>query len=218
MQSERIYLVWAHPRHDSLTAHIADAIHQRAMERKIQVTELDLYRRNFNPVMTLEDEPDWKNMDKRYSPEVHQLYSELLEHDTLVVVFPLWWYSFPAMLKGYIDRVWNDKALKIILCGSALSFMEKKVLSEKSAYGDGQKLPFNKVRWVALVGGDKESFVQMGWEKNISDYLINMCSYLGIEDADVTFLCNTVVFDGQELHASYYQSLLSQVRDMVDAL
>lgn len=99
MQSERIYLVWAHPRHDSLTAHIADAIHQRAMERKIQVTELDLYRRNFNPVMTLEDEPDWKNMDKRYSPEVHQLYSELLEHDTLVVVFPLWWYSFPAMLR-----------------------------------------------------------------------------------------------------------------------
>lgn len=185
-----------HPRHDSLTAHIADAIHQRAMERKIQVTELDLYRRNFNPVMTSEDEPDWKNMDKRYSPEVHQLYSELLEHDTLVVVFPLWWYSFPAMLKGYIDRVWNNGL----------------------AYGDGHKLPFNKVRWVALVGGDKESFVQMGWEKNISDYLINMCSYLGIEDADVTFLCNTVVFDGQELHASYYQSLLSQVRDMVDAL
>ncbi|EJO0175973.1 NAD(P)H oxidoreductase, partial [Shigella flexneri] len=26
MQSERIYLVWAHPRHDSLTANIADAI------------------------------------------------------------------------------------------------------------------------------------------------------------------------------------------------
>lgn len=196
MQSERIYLVWAHPRHDSLTAHIADAIHQRAMGRKIQVTELDLYRRNFNPVMTPEDEPDWKNMDKRYSPEVHQLYSELLEHDTLVVVFPLWWYSFPAMLKGYIDRVWNNGL----------------------AYGDGHKLPFNKVRWVALVGGDKESFVQMGWEKNISDYLKNMCSYLGIEDADVTFLCNTVVFDGEELHASYYQSLLSQVRDMVDAL
>lgn len=102
MQSERIYLVWAHPRHDSLTANIADAIHQRAMERKIQVTELDLYRRNFNPVMTPEDEPDWKNMDKRYSPEVHQLYSELLEHDTLVVVFPLWWYSFPAMYSAAI--------------------------------------------------------------------------------------------------------------------
>lgn len=59
MQSERIYLVWAHPRHDSLTAHIADAIHQRAMERKIQVTELDLNRRNFNPVIRLpHEQPD----------------------------------------------------------------------------------------------------------------------------------------------------------------
>lgn len=68
-------------------------------------------------------------------------------------------------------------------------------------------------RWLE----DKESFVQMGWKK-YKRLFKNMCSYLGIEDADVTFLCNTVVFDGEELHASYYQSLLSQVRDMVDAL
>lgn len=196
MQFERIYLVWAYFCYDSLTAHIADAIYQRAMERKIQVTELDLYWRNFNLVMTPEDEPDWKNMDKRYFLEVYQLYLELLEHDTLVVVFFFWWYSFLAMLKGYIDRVWNNGL----------------------AYGDGHKLLFNKVCWVALVGGDKELFVQMGWEKNISDYLKNMCSYFGIEDADVTFLCNTVVFDGEELYASYYQLLLFQVRDMVDAL
>ena len=37
-----------------------------------------------------------------------------------------------SILQKYIDRVWNDKNLKVILCGSALSFMEKKVLSEKS--------------------------------------------------------------------------------------
>ena len=36
------------------------------------------------------------------------------------------------ILHKYIDRDWNDKDLKVILCGSALSFMEKKVLSEKS--------------------------------------------------------------------------------------
>ena len=37
-----------------------------------------------------------------------------------------------SVLQKYMDTVWNDKNLKIILCGSALSFMEKKVLSEKS--------------------------------------------------------------------------------------
>lgn len=37
-----------------------------------------------------------------------------------------------SILQKYIDTVWNDKNLKIILCGSSLSFMENKVLSEKS--------------------------------------------------------------------------------------
>ena len=37
-----------------------------------------------------------------------------------------------SVLQKYIDRVWSDKNLKVILCGSALSFMEKKVLGEKS--------------------------------------------------------------------------------------
>ncbi len=37
-----------------------------------------------------------------------------------------------SVLQKYIDRDWNDKDLKVILCGSALSFMEKKILSEKS--------------------------------------------------------------------------------------
>ena len=37
-----------------------------------------------------------------------------------------------SVLQKYIDTIWQDKNLKIILCGSALSFMENKVLSEKS--------------------------------------------------------------------------------------
>lgn len=37
-----------------------------------------------------------------------------------------------SILQKYIDTIWQGKNLKIILCGSALSFMENKVLSEKS--------------------------------------------------------------------------------------
>lgn len=40
--------------------------------------------------------------------------------------------SLLSILQKYIDTVWNDKNMKIILCGSSLSFMENKVLSEKS--------------------------------------------------------------------------------------
>lgn len=48
---------------------------------------------------------------------------------------PYWAEKDEAMLsvlQKYIDTKWNNKNLKIILCGSALSFMENKVLSEKS--------------------------------------------------------------------------------------
>ncbi len=37
-----------------------------------------------------------------------------------------------SILQKYIDTRWQDKSIMLILCGSALSFMEKKVLSEKS--------------------------------------------------------------------------------------
>ena len=37
-----------------------------------------------------------------------------------------------SILQKYVDSIWNDKNLKIILCGSSLSFMDNKVLSEKS--------------------------------------------------------------------------------------
>ena len=58
--------------------------------------------------------------------------------DKLVLVIdelPYWAEKDEALLsiiQKYIDTTWKDKNLKIILCGSALSFMEKKVLSEKS--------------------------------------------------------------------------------------
>ena len=58
--------------------------------------------------------------------------------DKLLLVIdelPYWAESEEALLsvlQKYIDTVWNDKNIKIILCGSALSFMENKVLSEKS--------------------------------------------------------------------------------------
>ncbi|MOA52701.1 Glutathione-regulated potassium-efflux system ancillary protein KefF [compost metagenome] len=43
-----------------------------------------------------------------YSPEVEAEMERMKKHDALAYVFPVWWYNLPAMLKGYIDRVWNN--------------------------------------------------------------------------------------------------------------
>ena len=55
-----------------------------------------------------EDEPDWTSDRKMYSPEVESEIERMKRHDALAYIFPIWWYSLPAMLKGYIDRVWNN--------------------------------------------------------------------------------------------------------------
>lgn len=196
MKSENMYIVWAHPRADSLTAQMVQEIQKQATHHGINVSVLDLYRSGFNPLLGVEDEPDWSNPDKRYPAEVHRLFGELKGKDTIMIVFPLWWYSFPAMIKGYLERVWNFGL----------------------AYG-GQEFPAKRVCWLALVGGSEARFEKYGWKKNMTEYLQGAGSYLGIEESHVDFLFNTIgVEEDITDRESHYQGLFKQAREKVDAL
>lgn len=197
MKSNNIYFVWAHPRADSLTAHVVKEMQAQAAEQGFTVSSLDLYRSNFDPVLGVEDEPDWNNPQKTYSPEVHRLFGELEDKDTLVLVYPVWWYGFPAMLKGYLDRVWNYGL----------------------TYGEGASIKGKKIRWVALVGGSQAGFIKFGWEKNLTDYITGGMGYLGVEDAKIDFLYNTLgVEESIADQDSHYQKLFTQARGIVDSL
>lgn len=69
---------------------------------------------------------------------VFDFISSRLSDEKLILVIdelPFWAQDDRALLsvmQKYIDTSWSDKNLMIILCGSSLSFMENKVLSEKS--------------------------------------------------------------------------------------
>ena len=82
--------------------------------------------------------PGVEDISFKTTEAVFDFIDKNIGNDKIVIVIdelPYWAEKDNALLsvlQKYIDRVWNDKALKIILCGSALSFMEKKVLSEKS--------------------------------------------------------------------------------------
>lgn len=195
MKTENLYMVWAHPRPDSLTASVVKEMHDQAISQGINVTMFDLYRNDFHPVLEVEDEPDWSNPRKEYSTEVHQLYAELEANDTIMMVFPVWWFSFPAIMKGYLDRVWNHGL----------------------AYGAGSSLKGKKFRYVALVGSTQNTYVKYGWEKNITDYIIGMMSYLEVEDTKIDFLYNTLGLE-DDVSDKHYQQLFSQARGIVEEL
>jgi putative NADPH-quinone reductase len=195
MKTKNLYMIWAHPRTDSLTARVVEEMQGQAAEHGIKVTNLDLYRSNFEPVLAEADEPDWNNAAKQYSEDIHHLYSELQANDTVVMAFPVWWFSFPAIMKGYIDRVWNNGL----------------------AYGDGSTLKGKKFRFVALVGGTQSTHQKYGWEKNMTDYALGMMSYLDIDDTKIDFLYNTLGLE-EEVRADHFQQLFAQARGIVSDL
>jgi putative NADPH-quinone reductase len=100
-------IVVAHHRADSLTAALARRAAARLEAAGYRVDLLDLHREGFDPRHRVEDEPDYGNRDKRYSDEVHAHAERVLAADVIAAVFPVWWFGLPALLKGWIDRVWN---------------------------------------------------------------------------------------------------------------
>ncbi|MFE9322189.1 NAD(P)H oxidoreductase [Nocardia sp. NPDC052278] len=100
-------VVVAHPRPDSLTAHIAELATRPFAALGYRIDLLDLHAENFDPRMTAADLPEWGNREKAYSPEVENHMRRILAADVIVAVFPVYWMQVPAILKGWIDRVWN---------------------------------------------------------------------------------------------------------------
>jgi NAD(P)H dehydrogenase (quinone) len=104
----KVLMVLAHPRRASLTGQAADAFAAAAAANGHAIEWADLVAEGFDPVLREEDEPDWNNADKVYSDAVRREMERVERNDATVMVFPVWWWSVPAILKGWIDRVWNN--------------------------------------------------------------------------------------------------------------
>jgi putative NADPH-quinone reductase len=98
-------LVTAHPLKDSLCAHLAEGAAQALAAGGHEVVYEDLYAEDFAPALTADERRSY------YAPyydqaHVAQQAARLLEAEAIVLVFPTWWFGFPAILKGWFDRVW----------------------------------------------------------------------------------------------------------------
>jgi NAD(P)H dehydrogenase (quinone) len=103
----QVLSVLAHPRRGSLTGAAFDRLNAGLRAGGHGVTEADLTAEGFDPRLGPEDEPDWNDATKLYSPAVRREMERIRAHQGIVMTFPVWWWSVPALLKGWIDRVWN---------------------------------------------------------------------------------------------------------------
>ena len=100
----RVLLVLAHPAEHSFTAAVAATAREALLANGHSVDWLDLHRENFDPRLSAAEHASYFR-NPYNAAAVSTLTARLAAADALILVFPQWWFNFPAILKGFFDRV-----------------------------------------------------------------------------------------------------------------
>jgi putative NADPH-quinone reductase len=99
----RAVLVHCHPRPESFTAAVRDAVTERLEAAGAEIRTIDLYARGFDPCLSAEEHERYLDGVSEGS-DVAADCADLQWCDTLLFTYPTWWYGTPAALKGWLDR------------------------------------------------------------------------------------------------------------------
>ncbi|MEO1000668.1 MAG: NAD(P)H-dependent oxidoreductase [Pseudomonadota bacterium] len=97
-------VVYCHPKPESFTAAIRDRVVAGLREGGAEVEVIDLYAEGFAPCLTQAEMETYEVHPANVAP-VRRHVEAVRAADTLVFVYPTWWYGMPAALKGWLDRV-----------------------------------------------------------------------------------------------------------------
>ncbi len=101
----RCLIVRAHPLGGSLNAHLAAEAEDAARSAGWQVVVRDLYASGFDPRLTAVERASYYTGFA--GDGIAEEQAELAAAEVLILIFPTWWSGFPAILKGWFDRVWS---------------------------------------------------------------------------------------------------------------
>lgn len=162
----KVLIIFDHPRRDSFSGGVLDSLSDGLRAAGHQPEIADLRAEGFDPRLPTADEPDWNDADKQYSEAVRAEQARVSRNDALAFVFPVWWWSFPATTKGWIDRVWNNGW----------------------AYGP-RKLPHRKALLLGSAGGSAEYYARLGTEEAMRVQIVSgIMAYCGIAEAELHLL------------------------------
>lgn len=97
-------VIHCHPGPGSFNAAIRDLVLAKLTAAGAEVRLRDLYAEGFQPVLTASEWAGYLKCPDNRAP-VDRHCDDVRWCDTLIFVYPTWWYGLPAMLKGWLDRV-----------------------------------------------------------------------------------------------------------------
>ncbi|KXV40318.1 NAD(P)H dehydrogenase [Gluconobacter japonicus] len=131
----KVHVIFAHPLEDSFNAALFRLVTQTLEAEGHEVDSLDLYRDNFDPVLSPQDRIEYHDVtinQHRVADYVKRLQST----DVLVLCHPVWNFGWPAIMKGYFDRVFlPDVSFKLIDGKLSPGFTNIKKVMTVTTYG-----------------------------------------------------------------------------------
>jgi NAD(P)H dehydrogenase (quinone) len=102
-------IVYCHPLEASFTSAVRDRVILGLTAAGHEVRVIDLYGEGFDPVLSASGRTDYHTPGLNEEAVAEHL-AALRWCEALIFVYPTWWYGPPAMLKGWLDRVWVPHA------------------------------------------------------------------------------------------------------------
>ncbi|VEU20636.1 DEKNAAC101549 [Brettanomyces naardenensis] len=172
----KVLIVFAHPERNSLNGSLLDVAVAELQAQGHEVKVSDLYAMHWKAIVDRDDFPDL-SVDERLkvssasahgfttgglTEDVKAEQEKLLWADTVILQFPLWWFAMPAILKGWVDRVFA--------CGFAYGVGEHSEHRWGDRYGEGV-MAGKRAMLIVIAGGWPEHYSERGINGQIDDLL-----------------------------------------------
>ena len=171
-----VLIVYAHPEPLSLNGSIKNFAVERLEAAGHSVQVSDLYAMNWKPALDADDSLDGAATERfdaaldsrrafvggRQSADIALEQQKLIWADAVILQFPMWWFSMPAILKGWVERVYAH--------GFAYGVGEHSDRRWGDRYGEGS-LAGKRAMLIVTTGGWESHYSPRGINGPIDDIL-----------------------------------------------
>ncbi|MDP0400356.1 NAD(P)H-dependent oxidoreductase [Tsukamurella strandjordii] len=178
-------IVTAHPDPQSATAATARAVADGFRDGGFAVVDqYDIVADGFDATFRIDDLAAYRDGDSPLPEEVRAQQLRLEQYDALAIVFPVYWWTLPGALKGWIDRVftrgwaYNDRGPEVELAAP------------------------KRLYFFGIGATDAATYREHGYLDGMQAQLVDgLAGYMGAEDSELVLL-----YDGESRHQEKHEA------------